>query len=78
MKSNKIQVYAIIRWDKDLKNPIDAFTVKEIVEDNQLADSEVERLNRINADKNVMYFCQITRFLYKEYSGRVAGTERKV
>lgn len=62
MKSKKIQVYAVVRWDRDLVNPQDAFTIKEILPEMTVAAKEVERLNHLNSDKKVIYFMQTTRF----------------
>jgi hypothetical protein len=54
-------VYAVVRVDHYIAVPADSFTVKEIVRSQEIAESEVERLNRINADKDCSYFWQYTR-----------------
>jgi hypothetical protein len=54
-------VYAIIRYDKYIIDYKNAITVKEIVTSHEDAEKEVERLNRINSDKNCIYFWQTTR-----------------
>jgi hypothetical protein len=61
----KEQVFAVVRWDKDLSNPQDAFTVKEILISMENAIEEVDRLNKLNHDKNVIYYWRTTR-LYKK------------
>jgi hypothetical protein len=38
-----------------------SFTVKEIVRTQDIAESEVKRLNEVNADKDCLYFWQTTR-----------------
>ena len=38
-------------------------TVKEIVTAQQSAEAEVERLNKLNAEKSCRYFWQQTRFV---------------
>jgi hypothetical protein len=62
----KEQVFAIIRWDKDISNPQDAFTVKEIIINENNANEEVIRLNKINKDKNAIYYWQATRLYNKD------------
>jgi hypothetical protein len=44
-------------------------TVKAVVETQETAESEVARLNQLNAAKGCLYFWQTTRFL-----GSAAGT----
>lgn len=69
------QVYAVVRWDGDSGSkaaPELLVTVKEIVRTLELAEAEVERLNVLNEDKGVRYWCQATR-LFPE--GRSAGTD---
>jgi hypothetical protein len=53
--------YAIVRVDHDAPTDEDRFTVRRIVWDEQLAESEVRRLSDLNADKNCSYFWQYTR-----------------
>ena len=68
-------VYAIFRYDgfhgADAP-PETTITVKEIVRSYELASAEVNRLNALNGNKDVRYWCQYTR-LSPEGSG--AGTE---
>jgi Domain of unknown function (DUF6429) len=54
-------VYAIIRFDGFSQNPELSFTVKEVVATPEIAESEVKRLNELNADKDCTYFWQTTR-----------------
>jgi hypothetical protein len=54
--------YAIIRLDLDpIYHDEERYTVKRIVWTEEAADAEVERLNRVNADKNCRYFWRYTR-----------------
>lgn len=58
------QVYAVLRYDAHLEEtsaPEGRFTVKEIVRDLEIAQAEVERLNRLNGHKNCRYYWQTTR-----------------
>lgn len=68
-------VYAIVRFDGDMKSPESSFTVKEIVSTQAMAESEVERLNELNADKNCTYFWQVTRLFPEGTSAAVRKTE---
>jgi hypothetical protein len=61
MKEKK-QVYAVLRLDKGIADATHAITVKEVVPSQEEAVAEVERLNRVNADKNALYFWQTTRY----------------
>ena len=57
-------VFAIVRFDSDAAEAvrIDArITIKKIVWDAEQADSEVRRLNKLNAGKGCHYFSQVTR-----------------
>lgn len=63
-------VYAIVRFDRDMPSWENSFTVKEIVRTQDIAESEVKRLNEVNADKNCLYFWQTTRLFP---SGIAAG-----
>ncbi|KNY25482.1 hypothetical protein [Pseudobacteroides cellulosolvens] len=56
-------VYAIIRIDKFIDDYKNAVTVKEVVLSLEDAEKEVERLNRINSDKDCLYFWQTTRLI---------------
>ena len=54
-------VYAIVRFDRFADSPENSFTVKEIVRSQAVAESEVNRLNELNAGKDCTYFWQTTR-----------------
>jgi hypothetical protein len=57
-------VYAIVRFETDASEsvPIDLrVTVKKIVLDPLLAETEVKRLNALNQGKGCYYFSQVTR-----------------
>lgn len=58
----KLQVFAVVRLDRDISVLEDAITVKEILVSEKEAEAEVARLNNINGDKNVHYFWQSTRY----------------
>jgi hypothetical protein len=64
------QVWAVVRFDDGVDDPVHAFMVKEVVRDQQLAESEAARLNGVNADKRCRYWATPTR-LFPE--GRSAG-----
>jgi len=66
-------VYAVIRFDRHMQSWENAFTVKEIVRTQDIAESEVKRLNELNADKDCLYFWQTTRLFS---SGTAAGNRR--
>jgi len=53
--------FAIVRIDADVQNDEDRFTVTRVVWDEAFADSEVARLNELNAPKGARYFWQATR-----------------
>jgi hypothetical protein len=58
------QAFAIVRVDKFQEStvaPENKITVKKIVWDENIARSEVDRLNAINKEKNCSYFWQVTR-----------------
>jgi hypothetical protein len=71
MKRPNTPAYAVVRLDHFLIDDggIDAarleraVTVKEVLLDQAGAEAEVERLNRLNADKRCHYFCQYTRLV---------------
>jgi hypothetical protein len=63
-------VCAIIRVDRFSELPEHSITVKEIVATPEIAESEVKRLNELNADKDCTYFWQTTRLFP---SGTAAG-----
>jgi hypothetical protein len=51
-------VYAILRFDGfqgENAPPEVTITVKEVVQDQAIAEAEVARLNALNGDKNVRY-----------------------
>jgi DNA-binding PadR family transcriptional regulator len=72
----KETVYAIVRIDRYVSNSADSITVKEIVRSQAIAESEVERLNRINADKECLYFWQATRLFPADRSAGDAIGEK--
>ena len=57
-------VYAVVRVDEFQGHDVslqDKIRVKAIVSTPEKAESEVKRLNTINADKGCTYFWQLTR-----------------
>ena len=66
-------VYAIVRFDREMQSWENSFTLKEIVRTQDIAESEVKRLNEVNADKDCLYFWQTTR-LFPPRTG--AGNRR--
>ena len=58
-------VYAIVRFDRNVQSWENSFTVKKIVRTQDLAESEVKRLNEVNADKDCSYFWQTTRMFLR-------------
>lgn len=60
--TEKIHLYAIVSVDKDIKSFEEAITVKEVLPTQEDAEFEVERLNRMNSNKGIFYFWQLTRF----------------
>lgn len=54
-RAPKIPVYAVLRLESDSADPELAVAIKEVVPTLQQAEAEVERLNRLNADKNCRY-----------------------
>ena len=58
-----IQVYAILRHDgylDEFGGPEKTIKVKEVVYDLETAEREVERLNRLRAESDVVYWWQTT------------------
>jgi hypothetical protein len=56
--------FAIVRVDGNIDNreePSNLIVVKKVVWSEEAAESEVARLNRLNADKGCVYFWTITR-----------------
>ena len=66
-------VWVVVRYDRDMHDPEHAFTVKEIVRDREIAEAEVDRLNRTNADKDCRYWIAMGRLFPESKS---AGAER--
>jgi hypothetical protein len=66
MKRTTKHVFAVIRLDKfltDVAPPENTITVKEVVLTRVEAESEVQRLNALNGDKDRLYFWQMTRLV---------------
>jgi hypothetical protein len=71
MKRPNTPAYAVVRLDYflidggtvDAAHLERAVTVKEVLLDQARAEVEVERLNKLNADKQCHYFCQYTRLV---------------
>lgn len=60
------RLYAIIRYDAyrySEDEPEQGFTVKQVVDDIDLARAEAARLNRLNGPKGARYSVQVTRLL---------------
>jgi hypothetical protein len=53
--------YAIVRVDLEAKDDGARFTVRRIVWSEELAETEVHRLEELNADEGCKYFWQYTR-----------------
>jgi hypothetical protein len=53
--------FAIVRIDAGVASDEERFTVTRIVWDQDLAESEVARLNDLNSDKGARNFWQATR-----------------
>jgi hypothetical protein len=53
--------YAVVRVDLATKDDEARFTVRKIVWTEELAETEVRRLQELNADKDCRYFWQYTR-----------------
>jgi hypothetical protein len=58
-------VYAVIRVDLpfDGNHPGNSIAVVKVAKSKVTAEGEVSRLNRINADKNCVYICCISRLI---------------
>jgi len=66
---NVRHVFAVVRIDQfltDVSPPENTITVKEIVLTQEEAEEEVQRLNKLNCDKNCLYFWQKTRFVDRQ------------
>ena len=74
MKRANTPAYAVIRLDcfqiaagsVDVARLERAVTVKEVLLDQARAEAEVERLNKLNGDKQCRYFCQYTRLIVED------------
>jgi hypothetical protein len=62
MSGQKIQVYAVVRWETFAPEPELAFTVTEVLNSHEEAANEVSRLNRVRVDSRIRYFWQATRY----------------
>ncbi len=68
------EVYAVLRFDgfhEPNTPPEVCITVKEVVRSRELAEAEVSRLNAVNGEKDVRYWCQQTRLFP---AGQTAGS----
>jgi hypothetical protein len=63
-------VYAVVRFDRHVQSWENTFTVKEIVRTQDIAESEVKRLNDVNAEKDCLYFWQTTRLFPSDTAAR--------
>jgi hypothetical protein len=62
IKTNRSQVYAVVRLDLDARTSHGAVTVKEVLPTQEEAEREVERLNGLRSDHLTTYFWQATRY----------------
>ena len=72
MKRTTKHVFAVVRLDgflTGLEPPTNAVTVKEVVLTKEEAESEVQRLNAVNRDKECVYFWRMTRLVNKGIEG---------
>jgi hypothetical protein len=61
--SDKINLYAVIRVDEfDSVSGDEGITIKEILPTLEEAVQEVERLNKLQADKRCHYFWRLGRY----------------
>jgi len=58
----KVEVFAIIRVDQNMKEIENAVTVKEVLPTLEEAEREVSRLNELASGHDYYYFWQITRY----------------
>lgn len=68
MKRQTQHVFAVVRVDTTAANSAEwtnRITVKEILETEEEALAEVDRLNLLNADRGCLYFFQKTRVVRK-------------
>jgi hypothetical protein len=71
-------VFAIVRVDLHPaagEPPENWITIKKVVADANIAAAEVERLNKLNADKDCHYFSQVTRIERISSSASTADTD---
>ena len=61
-RARKVAVYAILRVELDVAQPDLAVAVTEVLPTPEEAEAEVQRLNRLNADKKCRYVWRATRF----------------
>lgn len=78
----KIHVYAVIRIDDfNAEFGDNAISIKEILPTMEEAIQEVERLNKLNAEKECHYFWRMTRYFpqgrSKEPDESTAGSETR-
>ena len=74
MKSHRTHVFAVIRIDDidglvDKSNAHLRITIKEVLATQVEAVHEVDRLNKLNADKGAFYFWQVTRYCKDDTAG---------
>jgi hypothetical protein len=62
------EVFAVLRADVPCADPEVDVYVKEIVRTREIADREVARLNKLNAEKKWKYWVQPTRLFPKDQS----------
>jgi hypothetical protein len=60
-------IFVVLRLDAGISGE-PGVTVKEAVYDEETAAAEVQRLNRLNADRGAHYFYQATRLFPPGYS----------
>jgi len=61
-RARKVAVYAILRLELDVAQPDLAVAVTAVLPTPEEAELEVQRLNRLNADKKCRYVWRVTRF----------------
>ena len=71
-RTERDQVYAVVRWDGfqgSAARPEALVTVKEIVRSQQQAEAEVARLNALAEGQSIRYWWQVTRLLPESSDG---------
>jgi hypothetical protein len=68
--ARKVPVYAVLRLELDAADPELAVAITEVLPTLEEADAEVQRLNRLNADKNCRYVSRTTRYFSAGRHGR--------